>query len=204
MLNLKRVARVAVTGGISCGKSQFCLFLTELGAYVASADKIVHQLLSPETDLGKKVIHLLGPDILTSDAIDRKIVAKKVFRNAELLKSLEQITHPAVFQEIERQYNKCCMENNPLFVVEIPLLFEVGAEKRFDTTVAILADEALCIDRFVNSTGLTKEDYFQRMARQLPPKEKAARANIVSLNNGSIEEFKIETKKIFKKLTITL
>lgn len=197
-----KCGKVAITGGIACGKSQFCLFLMELGAYVVSADKIVHQLLSPETDLGKKVIQLLGPDILKGDIIDRSAVAKKVFSNAELLNSLEHITHPAVFQEIERQYKECCAKGlYPLFAAEIPLLFEAGAEKCFDTTIAILADEERCIDRFIKATGLSREEYFQRMTRQLSPKEKAARASIVSFNNGSLQDFKAEAKKIFKQLT---
>ncbi|MEM1282240.1 MAG: dephospho-CoA kinase [Chlamydiota bacterium] len=199
MLDLRKVA---VTGGVSCGKSQLCLFLKELGAYVVSTDKIVHQLLSPETDLGKKVTHLLGPEIIENNKIDRKAVAKKVFGNHELLKSLEMITHPEVFQEVEKQYEQCRKEkDHPLFVVEIPLLFEVGSEGWFDTTITVSANEADCIERFEASTGLSKNSYYQRMARQLPPNEKVALADIASTNDGSLEDLRYEAKKIFKQLT---
>ena len=58
MLKLKKVA---VTGGLSCGKSSVCRIFKELGAYVVSADKIVHQLLSPDANLGQKIVQLIGP-----------------------------------------------------------------------------------------------------------------------------------------------
>jgi dephospho-CoA kinase len=193
--------QVAVTGGISCGKSQFCLYLKELGAYVVSADKIVHQLLSHESDLGKKVTQLLGPDIIKGGKLDRSAIAKKVFRDAKLLKNLEQITHPQVFLEIEKRYKECCDKGkHPLFIAEIPLLFEVGAEHRFDTTITVLADESTCMNRFTKTTGLNEQEYHLRMARQLPSKEKAARADIVVCNDGSLEGLKAEAKKIFKQL----
>lgn len=198
------LGKIAVTGGISCGKSQFCLFLKELGAYVVSTDKIVHQLLSPETDLGKKVIQLLGPEIIKDSKIDRAVVAKKVFTNPKLLTNLEQITHPEVFHEVEKRYEKCSKEGkHPLFVVEVPLLFEVSSEGRFDATVAVIADESRCIERFQKATGLDKEDYYERMARQLTPEEKAARADFVSYNNGSLEDLYEEAKNVYEKVTTT-
>lgn len=199
MLKLKKIA---VTGGISCGKSQFCLCLEEQGAYVVSADKIVHQLLSPETDLGKKVIHLLGPKIIKNGRLDREAIAKKVFNNTELLTKLEQVIHPEVFREIEKHYATSCEEGNyPLFIAEIPLLFEVGAEDRFDTTITVIASEDHCVNRFKKATKLDKEKYQQRMRRQLPPKEKAARSDIVCFNDGSLEDLKKEAERIYKQLT---
>lgn len=195
-----RLKKVAITGTVSCGKTLFCSFLKECGAYVVSADEIVHQQLSPDTDLGKKVITLLGPQILAEGRIDRKAVAEKVFDNPQLLEALERIIHPEVFRQIEKEYLKAEQSNAKLFIAEIPLLFEVGADRRFDEAVAVVADENLCMERFARSTGNSKEEYQKRMSRQLPQKVKAARANHIILNDGSQENLRAEAKKLFHEL----
>ena len=76
-----RLRKVAVTGGLSCGKSSVCRIFKELGAYVVSADEIVHRLLSTKTNLGQQVISLLGKEIITNGKINRSTIAKKVFND---------------------------------------------------------------------------------------------------------------------------
>lgn len=197
MLNLKKVA---VTGGLSCGKSSVCRIFKELGAYVVSADEIVHRLLSPKTNVGQQVVQLIGSDIVTQDQIDRSKIAKKVFNNPELLNSLEQILHPVVSDEIEKLYQYVCQHEAPtLFLVEIPLLFE-SHSGIYDYTIAVVADEKSCQERFMQSTGYGKEEYNKRMSRQLSPKEKARRADIVIDNNGSLEQLRSKIIEVHNKL----
>ncbi len=88
-----KLEKVAITGGLSCGKSSVCRYFKELGAYVISADEIVHQLLIPTNELGQEVIALLGKDIAVNGTIDRSMIAKKVFENKTLLLSLEKLIH---------------------------------------------------------------------------------------------------------------
>ena len=80
---------MAVTGGLSCGKSSVCRIFKELGAYVVSADEIVHQLLSPDTNLGQKIISLLGTEIVVNQKLDRSRIAEMYFKNPELLNRLK-------------------------------------------------------------------------------------------------------------------
>lgn len=202
-----RLKKVAVTGGIACGKSTFCSFLMELGAYVVSADKIVHQLLSQDTNLCANIVNLLGPDVVVDNKINRDAIAKTVFNNPQLLRSLEGILHPAVFGQIDKEYIQACKAGNyPLFVAEIPLLFEVEnkehvAKNYFDSTIAVLSDEALCKKRYTSATGKTEEEYQKRSSEQLPQQEKAARAHYVVINNGNLEELFGKAKIIFDELT---
>lgn len=197
-----KLRKGAITGGISCGKSSVCRILKELGAYVVSADEIVHQLMSPNTVLGQKIIALIGSDILINNKIDRSQVAKKVFNQPELLRSLETLLHPAVREEIEKQYELFKQQQrHPLFIAEIPLLFETGNTSGYDFTVAVIADENLCEQRFVNATGYDKEEYFKRKNRQLSQLEKAKRADFVIHNDGSQEELKQSVIELYKKLT---
>lgn len=199
MLKLKKVA---VTGGLSSGKSLFCSYLQKLGAYVVSADEIVHQLLSPKTSLGQKVIALLGSDVVTDEKINRNIIAEKVFEDLEKLKALEKILHPEVLEEIEREYINCQnKESYPLFVAEIPLLFEIQGERYFDETVAVVADKTQSVEWFKKTSGLGEKEYHLRMSRQYPAEIKAEKANHIIYNNGDKELLYAKAKQLYQRLT---
>ena len=199
MLKLKKVA---ITGGLSCGKSSVCRVFKELGAYVVKADEIVHQLLSPDQRLGQQVIALLGNSIVIDGKIERNAIAKIVFENKKLLHSLEKLIHPIVLSEIEKQYQQVSNQGKaPLFIAEIPLLFEVGSEKNFDTTIAVWTNPELCKERFKKATGYGEDEYLKRMANQMPVEEKAAHADYVIENSGSIEQMHEAVVNLFIKLT---
>ncbi len=185
--------KVAVTGGIASGKGCVCELLSQQGADVVNADEIVHKLLTSDPNVQEKVTLLLGPEIVENGAINKQTVAKKVFNQPDLLKSLEQILHPAVEEIIQKEYEK---SKSPLFVAEIPLLYEAGFDKNFETVIAVKADEETCMSR----ANLTEEEYNQRMKRQLSPEIKAERADFVIHNNGSLEELKQQTLDVYQKL----
>ncbi len=197
MLKLKKVA---ITGGLACGKSTVCRFMRDMGAYVVSADEIVHDLLTPHTVLGQKVILLLGQDIVSNGKIDRKIVALKVFKDKERLDSLEKLIHPIVLDEIEKRYQH--IKDNPnikLFVAEIPLLFEINAQDAFDVSIAVIAEENCCKKRWMQSRtdDPSEDEYTQRMQRQLDVKTKAARATYCIENLSDMQHLRIATEKLF-------
>jgi dephospho-CoA kinase len=199
MLTFKRVA---VTGGLSCGKTSACGFFKELGAHVVSADEIVHQLLSPNTSLGQQVVTLLGENILFNGQIDRNKVAKIVFNDPLLLQAVQKILHPAVMMEIEKQYqNLKGKDNDSLFVAEIPLLFEIGGEKFFDFTIAVIADLKIALNRFKVLTGYQNDEYEKRMKSQFPLEEKIKRSDYVINNSGSLNELRDCVIQVYNKLT---
>lgn len=198
-----KLRKVAITGGLSCGKSSVCRIFKELGAYVVSADEIVHQLLASDTNLGHKVVDLLGTSILVDKRIDRSRVAQLVFQDSRKLQALETILHPAVYGEIEQQYQKQQGSNKkpPLFIAEVPLLFESDGDKRFDATVAVVANLEICFERFSQTTLSDREDFDQRVARQLPLLEKAVRADYVLINNGALTELEQPIRELYQELT---
>jgi dephospho-CoA kinase len=200
MLKLKKVA---ITGGLSCGKSSVCRILKELGAYVVSADNIVHQLLSSDANLGQQIVTLLGPSIWVNNQLDRSSIAKLVFHDQDLLQALEKLIHPAVYREITKQYQEQCNrpEPPPLFVAEVPLLFESNWNPYFDKVVALIANEELCCQRFCQSTGNRKEDYYQRMKQQMPPEDKALLSDYIIRNDGTLEDLKEATQTLFTNLS---
>jgi dephospho-CoA kinase len=197
-----KLRKTAITGGLSSGKSSVCRILKELGAYVISADKIVHQLLSSDTNLGQEIVNLLGSDILVNGKLDRFRIARIVFHDLELLQAFEKLVHPVVYREIDKDYQrqKSRPRSPPMFVAEIPLLFESGGERDFDHVVAIVANLEVCCKRFEEATGYDRTEFNKRMARQLPLLDKAIRADYVIMNNGTLSDLLQITQELYREL----
>ena len=189
--------RIAITGGIAAGKTTVSNVFKENGAYVVDADVIVHELLSPDTAVGKQVVGLLGKEIVVKGKIDRKKIAHLVFSNPKKLSSLEAILHPAVKQEIENHYKKVKdRTNSTFFVVEVPLLYEAKMEAMFDTVIAVIADPSIAKSRF----SLGEKEYELRTKRQEKDRLKAQKADFTIVNDGDIASLKKATLKIIKEL----
>ncbi len=181
--------KVAVTGGLASGKSSVCHILKNNGAYVVSADEVVHQLLNSNT-LNQEIIKQLGSEVVSEGKLDRSKIARLVFENSEKLAKLEAILHPIVIDEIKKSYEKVKNEKKyVLFVAEIPLLFEIKAQGYFDYVIAVVGMQR----------PLSQDDE-KRIARQMPQEEKAARADYVITNDGTLEELEDKTLKILRKI----
>lgn len=193
--------KVAITGGLSSGKSTVCRIFRDLGAYTVSSDEIVHNILSSNRTLQTQIIDLLGSDILTNNLLDREKIAKKVFSDSEKLQALESLIHPAVFHEIQSQYDSIKTDKRfKLFVAEVPLLYETSSQGLFDIIVTVLSDENQSKERFKTMKNTSEAEFNHRMMRQLSPKEKAARADYIILNDGSIEDLQSQVRQLLSKL----
>lgn len=198
MLALKKIA---VTGGVACGKSTVCRLLEELGAHVVSADHIVHSLLSSDPTTIRTVAELLGSEVLQRGKVDRQLVAKKVFNNLALLHALEALLHPLVEKEISYQYQKVQQIGSAsLFVAEIPLLYEAGADSFFDAVIAVTAPWKQCQERFITNNPDAIDTLSKRAERQLPQQEKARRAQFVIDNSGDLSTLEANVKELYHKL----
>lgn len=190
-----KLIKIAITGGVASGKSAVCQFFKKLGAFIVDADAVVHEVLQTHTDLGRQIVQQFGSEVLEDGQISRRVLAEKVFKNEEKIQKLEQLIHPVVLRKIEELYEVVSRSKEyTSFVVEIPLLFEIGAEKFYDTIVTVLADERLAKERF------QKAHYEHRMARQMAPKEKAMLSNYVIYNNGSLGDLEGEVIQLDRKI----
>ena len=193
MLSLRKLA---VTGGLAVGKSTVCRLLKDHGAYVVDSDEIVRQLLLKESPTGKQVIKLLGPEIITNNQIDRKKISNIVFSNPSQLKKLEMILHPAVRQEIQRQFNTVKTNTSyRFFVAEVPLLYEAGMESDFDAVIVVSADEKIARQR-----AASPEEFDRRGRFQLPAAAKKAKANFVINNQGDLKDLKAQIEALIPQL----
>jgi dephospho-CoA kinase len=192
--------KIAITGGLSAGKSSVAGFFKDLGAYLLDTDVIVHNLLESPF-IQKQVVDLLGPQIIENNTLNRTEIAKLVFKDPKKLELLEQILHPLVRDEVERKYKQACKEKNwNLFVVEIPLLFETNSQSYYDKTIAVIADEPSCQKRFMSKTNQNVHSFKERANRQLPQEEKAKKANFTLYNNGSLADLKRAFLKIYPQI----
>jgi len=198
MLELKKIA---VTGGIASGKTTVCRLLKKHGAYQVSADEIIHQLLETNTKCKRDVVSLLGPDILTDEQIDRKKVADLVFSDLEKLTQLENLLHPLLFEEIEKEYQKVKNGNHYIcFVVELPLVQEIGKEKAFDLTLAVVCNAHLAKTRHL-AAGFSSTEYERRMKRQWNIEKKAEQADFIIVNDGDLSHLETQIKEFIHTLT---
>lgn len=194
MLTLRKIA---VTGPLASGKSTVCTLLQDLGCELIQTDKIVHELLAPNTYVGKQVIALLGPEIVVDSCLDRKKIAEKVFQDEKKLKALEKILHPVVLEEMRE---KAKISTSPFFVVEIPLLYEIEEESFFDIAILVTADSKICKQR-LRQKHMKEDEYEKRMAFQLSLNEKKAKADFVIENNGSLQDLKNQVNQLYQTLS---
>ncbi len=195
--------RIALTGGIACGKSLLANYLNQLGVETLDADDIVHELI---------------PDA------ERRRMADEVFRDPVKRKELEQRIHPLVRARLaevvgkrEEGRGKRKTRNSPstrstrstrltphpsppnphLPTIEIiPLLFECHWEADYDIILCVSSPRSVQVERMTSRRGYTEEQAESRLAAQLPVEEKAARSDYVIVNGGSAENLMEEAKKL--------
>ena len=175
---------VAITGGIGAGKSEALAAFARHGAATVSSDQIVHRLLREDTGVRKALLDRFGDRILDqSNQIDRSAIAEIVFPDPEALDWLEGLLHPLVVREyLEWREQLGRLPNPPaVCVTEVPLLYEVDGQDRFDAVVVVTAPPEIRAAR-------TRVPSELREPRLLPDEEKAAKADYVYVNDGSLEE----------------
>jgi dephospho-CoA kinase len=186
---------IGLTGGIAAGKSEALAALERLGAETISADAVVHELLGSE-ELRDLLVARWGDGVAPDGTIDRAAVGERVFEQPEELSWLESQLHPRVGKRLDA-WRRALPGGTSFAVVEVPLLFETGMEQAFDTTIAVVSDEETRKARAGERGHALVEE---RSARQLNQEEKAARADHVIRNDGSLEDLERELSGLLAKL----
>jgi dephospho-CoA kinase len=192
---LGRPLTIGLTGGIAAGKSEALAAFGRLGAVTISSDAVAHELLETEPLLSR-LTERWGEDVAPAGKIDRNRVGSIVFADPDELRWLEGQIHPLVGERIGAWFTTLA-DDAEVAVVEVPLLFESGMEKVFDTTVAVVASDEI---RSARAAGRGHALVDEREARQLAQTEKANRAEHVVENDGSVEDLERELSALVEKL----
>ena len=186
---------VGLTGGFGTGKSTAAHWMEELGACVIDADKLAHEALLKNSPVCEQILKIF-PEAKTSDGFDRKKIASVVFGNEEQRKKLEAIVHPYVFERMEEEILEA---EEPVIVLNVPLLFESGLDKRCDRVVVVSAPVEIVRER-LKGRGFSPQEAESREKTQWPLEKKTEKADYVINNSGNLESTRREVEKVWKDL----
>ena len=196
---------VGVTGGIGCGKSTVCRFLSELGCTLFEADIVAKNLQLHDAEVIDGIKTLFGSEIYSVDSsgqmvLDRKTIAATVFSSSEKLEALNALIHPKVFREFQKAVRDAENQGIKILVKEAAILFESGSNRQLDVVVVVVADEQERIERAVQKGLGSPEEIIRRIALQWPQQKLIEKANYVVVNKGSKEDLKKETEELYLTL----
>lgn len=193
---------VGLTGNIASGKSSAAVFFAELGAHVIDADRVAHLLLQAGTPVYRKIVDAFGERILGSAGeIDRRILGRIVFSNADKRLLLNSLTHPAVETEILRRIGEL-EQSAPsgIIIVDAALMIETGGYKMYHRIIVVTCDPALQVSRLITRDGLTEEEAGARIASQMPIEEKLKLANYTIDTSMTINHTREQVEAIYRDL----
>ena len=169
--------KIALTGGIACGKSLLSHFLNELGVETIDADDVVHELIP--------------------DPAERRRLAAEVFADPVRRRALEARLHPLVKARIDARFQAEAAKSGTrgILIAVVPLLFETNWDAEYDIICCVSSERETQISRMMTARGYSREEADARLAAQLPVSEKAARSHYVIRNDGSPEMLRQEAAK---------
>lgn len=190
--------RVALTGGIACGKSLVASMMEAAGVPVCDADVVAHMLIKPGTDAYRKVVDAFGSCILADDGtVDRRILGDIVFNNEAKRQRLNALLHPAVRVEIARWLQQQEQVGARLAAAVIPLLFEADMAAGWDAVVCVACQPRLQLER-LRARGLDEAACRARLAAQMPLEEKVKRSDSTIWNDGSPDELSESVRQVLE------
>ena len=185
---MTRPLRIGLTGGIASGKSTVTQRFAELGIPVIDADVASRTVVEPGTPGLAQVVERFGPDVLAGGQLNRRALRNLVFKDASLRQALDNILHPLIRVEMEREVAQA---QGAYVIMSIPLLVEGGSSaKRVDRVLVVDADEMLQIQRLQARDGSSVEQARAILASQASRAARLAAADDVLLNSGSVAELR--------------
>ena len=172
--------RIALTGGIACGKSLVSRYLNELGIETVDADDIAHELIP--------------------DPEERRRIAAEVFADPEKRRALEARMHPLIKERIDAFF-RTAPSTGSIRVAVVPLLFETHWDQEYDIICTVVSGPEAQISRMMANRGYSREEAEGRMAAQIPVSEKAAKSHYAIRNDGSEHDLRVEVEKFASWLT---
>jgi dephospho-CoA kinase len=190
---------VGLTGGIASGKSTVSAMLAERGAEVIDADHIARQVVMPGTPAWCKIREHFGPGVLYPDGqIDRQALADIVFADKTRLALLNEITHPAIFARIADRLEGL-HDQDVVVVLDAALLIEAGLAEGVDVVIVTHSPQEIQLERLA-AKGMGTQAASDRIAAQLAPEKRLARADIVIDNSGSLEKLGRRVDEVWQEL----
>ena len=184
---------LGLTGSLGMGKSTTARFFAEAGVPVHDADAVVHRLYEGEA---VAAIEAAFPGTTADGRVDRTRLAARVLGDAADLKRLEAIVHPLVRKAEQQLLEEAQAHGEPIAVLDIPLLFETGGDRRVDAVVVVTAPPEVQRARVLERPGMTMEKLDSILAKQIPDEEKRRRADFVVDTSQGFEAARAQVRAI--------
>lgn len=189
---------IGITGGIASGKTTVAQMFADHGFVHFDADFTVHRLMQEDAEMIAAIAGVF-PASLVNGQINRRVLSGIVSKDKAALPVLEALIHPRVRAEEKKLIEQVCKANGKGVILDIPLLFETGAEKHCDVTIAVHAPLEVAKKRAFSRAGMTEEKWQRLTARQLDEQERCARADHVIPTEGSEEETRRHVTALLQK-----
>ncbi|MGB1801061.1 MAG: dephospho-CoA kinase [Gammaproteobacteria bacterium] len=191
------VLRVALTGGIGSGKTTVANQFEKLGTPIIDSDIIARNVVTPGQPCLKKIIHTFDNELLTKQGeLNREKLRNIIFNDSKAKEKLEQILHPAIYEEIEKQIAEI---NYPYCLIVIPLLIETNAMDRFDRILVVDTAEKVQIQRAQQRDNTSEENIERIIKSQVNRQQRLKYADDIIENNLSIEGLNSSVKILHEK-----
>ncbi len=189
--------RIGLTGGIGAGKSTVTNYLVEKGYKVIDCDRVAREVVEPGAPALAALCEAFGDDILDeSGALDREKTAKIVFSDPEKRKTLDGITHAAIYDIIEERSKG---HEGSLVFIDAALIFESGLDRELDSVWVVTADDDIRRKRVAIRDNMDEEMIANRMKSQMSEDERKERADEVIDNSGAIEDLHVQIERLLEK-----
>jgi dephospho-CoA kinase len=190
---------IGLTGGIGAGKSAVARLLARRGAIIIDADVLAREVVEPGTEGLREVVAAFGDQVLDSDgALDRPALGRIVFEDPGARERLEAIVHPRV-----RSRTAEIMAYAPrgaVVVNDVPLLVEADLAKAYDLVIVVEAAPDVRVARLVADRGMSEADARARIAAQATDDQRRAVADVVIVNDGTLDELDVEVDTVWREL----
>jgi dephospho-CoA kinase len=188
---------LGLTGSIGMGKSTTAKLFAEAGVPVYDADATVHQLYEGDA---APAIEAAFPGTTADGKVDRAKLSARVVHDPAAMKQLEQIVHPMLGASRKRFFEDAEASGAPVVVVDVPLLFETGGEKRVDAVVVVTTSPEIQRERVLARGTMDDEKLNAILARQLPDAEKRKRADFVVDTSHGLDPVRAQIKDILAEV----
>lgn len=189
---------IGLTGGIASGKSTVSNFFKELGVKVIDADIVAREISERKATIDE-ICNIFGRDILDENGrIVREKLRERVFQDKRLVQKLNSIIHPQVIEYFKERKDE--NREDELLIFDVPLLYEAKMDTLCDKVIVIGVDRKKQIERVIQRDGSSEEVARNIIANQMSLDDKIKRADIVIMNDGTLEELKGKVLKVYKEL----
>jgi dephospho-CoA kinase len=194
--------KIALTGGIACGKSKVSQLFKKLGAEVISLDELSRQVVTPDSKGLNQLIERFGDGILNADkTLNRKALRDILLKDKANQQLIEDILHPKILEKMQMEIEKT---KNKVIIVEIPLLVEKNLDYLFDRAIIVNCNEINQLKRLIKRENISEKSAKQQISAQISAEERLEIAKKLPTdvieNNSQIFEMEEKVANLYQKL----